>query len=174
MGPVATLSLTAPAPTIAHCMRCHKHCPNRHTPYTPDWAQLGGPRGGPRGARGGQKKCKFLSRLGELLNTQKNVHILAPPGGPPGGPQNVHPKTPHLIEKVFISGAPKPPFLGVPGGPPGGPPAGGARGGPGGPRPGNFSPRGPPRGGPPGTPFLGGPGGVPDRPLDRPLDRGPR
>ena len=37
-----------------------------------------------------KKKALILSRLGELLNTQKNVHFLSPggsggPGGPPGG-----------------------------------------------------------------------------------------
>ena len=40
-----------------------------------------GPRPGP--CPGGPKKGKNLSRLGELLNTQKNVHFL-PPGAPGG------------------------------------------------------------------------------------------
>ena len=40
----------------------------------------------PRGAvPGGAKKWPKLSRLGELLNTQKNVHFFAPRGGPPRG-----------------------------------------------------------------------------------------
>ena len=156
MGPVATLSLTAPAPTIAHCMRCHKHCPNRHTPYTPDWAQLGGPRGGPRGARGGQKKCKFLSRLGELLNTQKNVHILAPPGGAPRGAPKCTPQNPPFNrESVHLRG-PKTPLFGGPRGGPGGPPGPGGPGGPGGPPPGKFFPPGAPPGGPPRDPLFGG------------------
>ena len=49
-------------------------------------------RGGPPGgAKNGQKwgpgKCPILSRLGELLNTLRNVHIFRRrPGGPPGGP----------------------------------------------------------------------------------------
>ena len=46
------------------------------------------------GSRGGAKKGLKLSRLGELLNTQKNVHFLctrgAPPGGAPGRPK-MHP-----------------------------------------------------------------------------------
>ena len=38
-------------------------------------------------SRGGPKKGPKLSRLGELLNTQKNVHFFAPRGdGPPDGP----------------------------------------------------------------------------------------
>ena len=54
-------------------------------------------------SRGGPKKGPKLSRLGELLNTQKNVHFLAPraPRGP--GPkmytQGGTPWTPHLIVK---------------------------------------------------------------------------
>ena len=43
---------------------------------------------GSRGGPGGPKKGLHLSRLGELLNTQKNVHFLAPPGGAPRGAQN--------------------------------------------------------------------------------------
>jgi len=47
---------------------------------------------------GGPKKGPKLSRLGELLNTQKNVHFFAPRGAPPGGPrpggQKVHPWRP--------------------------------------------------------------------------------
>ena len=35
-------------------------------------------------SRGGPKKGPKLSRLGELLNTQKNVHFFALPGGAPG------------------------------------------------------------------------------------------
>ena len=55
---------------------------------TPDRGVLGGYPGGPpkRGlSRGGQKMSQNLSRLGELLNTQKNVHFFAPPGGAPRG-----------------------------------------------------------------------------------------
>ena len=33
--------------------------------------------------KGAKKKVSHLSRLGELLNTQRNVH----PGGVPGGPR---------------------------------------------------------------------------------------
>ena len=105
------------------------------------------------------KKGTKLSRLGELLNTQKNVHFLAlpgpPPGEAPGGPKMHLPGTPSGRGQ-------KPPFLnkkrsnwpgmGLPGeasrgasrGPPGGLPGGPA--GPGGPgrpgpaRAGNFPP----------------------------------
>ena len=42
--------------------------------------------GGPAGVSPGPPGRPKLSRLGELLNTQKNVHFFAPPrGGPPGG-----------------------------------------------------------------------------------------
>ena len=41
-------------------------------------AKMGGPGGG-------SKKGAKLSRLGELLNTQKNVHFLSPRGNPPRG-----------------------------------------------------------------------------------------
>ena len=37
------------------------------------------------GPGGGSKKGAKLSRLGELLNTQKNVHFLSPRGDPPRG-----------------------------------------------------------------------------------------
>ena len=56
----------------------HAMCPN-----------LGGPKKGPK-----------LSRLGELLNTQKNVHFLHPraPGAPQGsrGVPKVHPQKPPI------------------------------------------------------------------------------
>ena len=43
-----------------------------------------------------------LSRLGELLNTQKNVHFLAPRArGPKNAPRGVPPWTPHLIEELY-------------------------------------------------------------------------
>lgn len=32
--------------------------------------------------KGGPEKVRELSRLGELLNTQQNVHFLGPPGNP--------------------------------------------------------------------------------------------
>ena len=41
-----------------------------------------------------RKKRPKLSRLGELLNTQKNVHFLPPPGGSPRGGQNGTPGGP--------------------------------------------------------------------------------
>ena len=82
----------------------------------------GGPRGGPGGTPGApggprpgdvrrraQVKLahQHLSRLGELLNTLKNVHP-GGPGGPPGGP----------------GGSRDPPSGGVPGDPRLGPPSG--------------------------------------------------
>ena len=64
----------------------------------PPWDPPGGSRG-PGGARGGdfpggaffgvrvKIAHQHLSRLGELLNTLRNVHPRDPPrGGPPGGP----------------------------------------------------------------------------------------
>ena len=47
----------------------------RETPQIPPRTPKIGPKSGP-------KNPKFLSRLGELLNTQKNVHFFAPPGAP--------------------------------------------------------------------------------------------
>ena len=134
----------------------------------------GSPGGYPREApkRGAKKSVPKLSRLGELLNTQKNVHFLAPPGGPPGAPL-VGPKGhpfpwglfyPFSYIIVLLLSQNRPifgPILGPRSGPHFGPPGrggpGGARGGPGGP-PGNFpgAPGGP--GGPPG----GSRRGVPD------------
>ena len=60
------------------------------TPLDPHMAHM--PRGAP--SRGGPKKGQNLSRLGELLNTQKNVHFFAPPGDPPGGPLGGPPRPP--------------------------------------------------------------------------------
>ena len=61
---------------------------------TPDRSPLGPHMGGltgvPRGPPGGHK----LSRLGELLNTQKNVHFFAPGGWAPRGPPGGSPQTP--------------------------------------------------------------------------------
>ena len=48
----------------------HPHAMIRHTPICP---------GGPKNPNFVQK-TRILSRLGELLNTQKNVHFLAPRG----------------------------------------------------------------------------------------------
>ena len=53
-------------------MESYKHCP----PQEPQ----GCPQNCPK--MGGGKKWPKLSRLGELLNTQKNVHFFVPrPGG---------------------------------------------------------------------------------------------
>ena len=58
--------------------------PARTDPYPPQTVPKWGSRGDP-------KKGTKLSRLGELLNTQKNVHFFAPPGdGPPGGPRGAY------------------------------------------------------------------------------------
>ena len=158
------------------------------------WVPRGGPMGGPGGAfwggcpgppflarpGRGAKIVPKLSRLGELLNTQKNVHFFVPrgpPGGPPGGAHFggifYTPQIPPLIVKSFIRGSRKGskkgpfwgPFLGhfwAPRGPPG---PGGAPG-PGGPEfPGGeilvSAPRagGPPGGPPPEGPPEGGPTG---------------
>ena len=109
-------------------------------------------------SRGGPKKGPKLSRLGELLNTQKNVHFLAPraPRGP--GAQNVHPGgyplDPPFDCKIPLEMVPKGPILGAhTGGPRRAP--GGAPGAPGGPGPGGrkFPPAGPR-----GAPGPGGPG----------------
>ena len=87
--PSQPCSLTAPAQAGTCCAWCgiwsHKDGPKRHTHRS----DPGYPHFGP--SRGAQKKSPKLSRLGELLNTQKNVHFLAPraPRGP--GAQNVHP-----------------------------------------------------------------------------------
>ena len=123
---------------------------------------MGGSGGRPGAARG-RKKWPKLSRLGELLNTQKNVHFFALPGGAPGAGQKCTPgaalregvKTP-LYVQINTDPGPDPaqngpPGGGRPGGSRGARGARGARGGPG--RP------GPPREiSPPGRP---GPGGVP-------------
>ena len=118
----------------------------------------------PPGPGGLSRGGNFLSRMGELLNTQKNVHFFgsgAPPGGPPpyGGSQRDPPNPPFLYISFLLRtfwGA----ILGGPRRGPGGP-RGGPRGGPGGggpraPAPGARAPGGGPRGGPPG----GVPGGV--------------
>ena len=109
----------------------------------------------------------ILSRLGELLNTQKNVHFLSPRGAPRVGGGGVPPYPPfHIIIVLLLT--PKPPILGVPGGGPGGAPGGPPGGPPGrGPRaPARARPgRGAP-GGPPGTPLPGGSfWGYPDNPF---------
>ena len=100
--------------------------PARTDPYPPQT--------GPKwGSRGGPKKGTKLSRLGELLNTQKNVHFFAPPGGrapggPPGGLFPYRGNTPPGTYKMIGKKAQKWPILGPPGGPGGGP--GGAPGAP--------------------------------------------
>ena len=143
--------------------------PSRFTQGLSQTASFGGPEGShpPGGVPEGGPK---LSRLGELLNTQKNVHFFAPLGspqsppdpGPWGGPRGVSPPG---ISKTYVfwpifagSGLIRP----DPPGPPSGARPGRAggnfpeiRGAPRGP------PRGPPRGAPgtpPGGPFLGPPG----------------
>ena len=103
----------------------------------------------------------FLSRMGELLNTQKNVHFL-PPGpsrGPPGGPPGAPPDTP--ISILYFSSTPLGwgRFSGSARGPPGGAPGRpGARARPRAPGREIFPPGGGPREGPPEGPPGGGPG----------------
>ena len=131
---------------------------------------MGGPQNGGFLA-GGKKSVPKLSRLGELLNTQKNVHFLCTPGAPPGGAQKCPsggplkrpPKRTLYNTKTIYNGSPKGskngPILEVPEGPPGGPPRG-ARGARAGGR--NFPPPEISPGilGPPGGPPEGGPRGV--------------
>ena len=60
-------------------------------PYNIRVSQGGPPQTPQNGQKRPGKKCPILSRLGELLNTLRNVHIFRRrPGGPPGGP----PRTP--------------------------------------------------------------------------------
>ena len=125
------------------------------------------------GSRGGRKKWPKLSRLGELLNTQKNVHFFAPPGGAPrGGPGGVlggwpgTPQKPHINSKIVYiwpkrakNGGPGRGLPGAPRGAPGAPPGrprGAARAGA--PRARARAPgpaRGRPGEGGPGPPFWG-------------------
>ena len=78
-------------------------------PYSKQEPLGGYPQTPKNGQNRGPGKCPILSRLGELLNTLRNVHIFgAPPGGPPPG------------------APPGPPSGGVPGGVP----MGGSPGGP--------------------------------------------
>ena len=60
-------------------MQSYKHSPQGYPPNCPKM----GPKWG-SGKKG--KKGLKLSRLGELLNTQKNVHFFAPRGAPRGEP----------------------------------------------------------------------------------------
>ena len=99
---------------------------------------------------GGGKKGPKLSRLGELLNTQKNVHFFAP-RGVPGGPKVHPPETPLSNKKNNIYRPGTAHF-----GPraPGGRGARAPRGVPGISRPRKFPPPGA-RGGPGGVPIKG-------------------
>ena len=145
-------------------MPSYNDCPSGEDwPWVPPLAREGGFRGGPGGRPGaarGRKKWPKLSRLGELLNTQKNVHFFALPGGAPGAGQKCTSrggppggvKTP-LYVQINTDPGPDPaqngpPGGGRPGGSRGARGARGARGGPG--RP------GPPREiSPPGRPGPG-------------------
>ena len=121
---------------------------------------------------GGPKKWPKLSRLGELLNTQKNVHFFAPRGGPPRGAQKCTPGGPpkggfcSTIRSSFgPKMAPKWAQNGGPGGGPGRPPG----------RPGPSPARAPPgarggRGRPPGEPPAGGSRRGPRTGFRRPSD----
>ena len=111
-------------------------------------AQNGGPGGAPRG----EKNFK-LSRLGELLNTQKNVHFFAPPlrGPPRGAPQRGAPGGSQYYKIIPFWPGNGQIWARAPGGeisPPGAPRGPPGPGGPPGPRP--------PRGGPPGGAPRGG------------------
>ena len=149
--------------------RSHKHCP-------PQVPRMGAKMGGPAGVSPGPPGRPKLSRLGELLNTQKNVHFFAPPGGAPRGASRGVPKcTPwgppsggSTNGKNYIYGPKTGPKRGsrrgLPGGLPGGPRGAPGRGAPGagGPAPPPGRPRaGGPAGGVPGGGPGGGPGGVP-------------
>ncbi len=123
----------------------------------------------PGGCPGGGKKWPKLSRLGELLNTQKNVHFFPPRGGRPGGaPRGGPGGVPGTPLRGGQKGTQNPPFWGGPViqidiyRPPRGVPRRGSPGGsPGGSRGG---PRGVPRGGRPGGARPGGARGAPARP----------
>ena len=158
-------------------------------PMVEGYPYTGGVLGGcPGGAvlvsrkKGGKKSVPKLSRLGELLNTQKNVHFFAPPrdarGAPPGGSKKVPfwdpPKYPPNNTKTIEYGPQKGskmgpkmgPKLGPPGAPRGAPPGRPARPGPGPPgkfpaeiSPGRGGPRGALFGGSRGPPKMGGLGG---------------
>ena len=137
-------------------------------PMVEGYPYTGGVLGGcPGGAvlvsrkKGGKKSVPKLSRLGELLNTQKNVHTRAP-GGPPRGAYFGPPRGPPISVYNHCTQGPKNGLFGGPGralpGAPRGPPGRGARGaapgGPGGRAP-PGAPRGPPRGAPLGPPKRG-------------------
>ena len=164
-GPAISEVLAAPGVGTIAPKRRHNDCPISH----PAGAQApGGPRGG---SRGGRKKWPKLSRLGELLNTQKNVHFFAPPGGgAPGGSRGGSKMAPSgtpflggLIIQIKAKRAPKRAHFWAlrrglrepPGGAPGAPRAPGPGGAPGAPAPA----RAPARGRPPGGVPEGGPGG---------------
>ena len=154
--PSLALLPNGPAPDRPYgvCHESYKHGPNRLSPGNPrNWPKMGGGKKGPK-----------LSRLGELLNTQKNVHFFAPPGGSPPGSPKVHPRRPPkggFLRRIRSSFGPKKaqkwPILGVPEGVPGRP-----RGAPGRPGPGPEISRARPRGSPRGAPGRGVPEGVPD------------
>ena len=154
-----------------------------HPTMAPDrgvWPHMGGCPGDP-------KKWPKLSRLGELLNTQKNVHFLALRGGAPPGSPKVHPgrppvgrgENPPFLVFLFIYR----PGMGLQTGPPGGCPGGcpgGRPGRPGAPGPppargGKFSPArslaGPPARGAPGGVPGGCPRGCPRRGVQTPVRR---
>ena len=154
MGPVAAALPNAPEP---HC-KCELRSRVNDSMVTSDSGDNGniilsqsvisplspslGPSSGalPAGpalgqpSRGAGKTVPKLSRLGELLNTQKNVHFL-PPRGPPRGAkkstQGGIPPGPPVVIQNNIVGGPEGPPSGGPGGPRG---ARGARGAPGGAR----------------------------------------
>ena len=96
---------------------CHKHSPSPNPRPDPQTDPQNGPKWG---VSGDPKKGAKLSRLGELLNTQKNVHFLRTREPPPGG---VAPGTPkctqfwthsggHQILIIVVQGIPRTPFLG--------------------------------------------------------------
>ena len=114
------------------------------------------------------QNSRILSRLGELLNTQKNVHFFVPRGAPRVGGGGV-PPIPPISYNNCITIYPKTPLFGgpvrgAPGGPRGAPGRGARAGGPG--RPRARAPGGGAPGGPPGTPLPGGSfWGYPDNPF---------
>ena len=95
--------------------------PTTVQPHTPKLAQLGGTPPEPILSQ----NVRVLSRLGELLNTQKNVHFFAPPGGPPPAPPQGGSKWPNYdlfsYGSAIAIGAPNGPFWGAQKGPKMGP-----------------------------------------------------
>ena len=95
---------------------CHKHSPSPNPRPDPQTDPQNGPKWG---VSGDPKKGAKLSRLGELLNTQKNVHFLRTREPPRGGGSG-HPKMHPILDPFWgasntnnsCTGDPKDPLFG--------------------------------------------------------------